>query len=223
MNLLVLEDNLRCSELVCEHLRNSGYIVDAALTIADFLEIASCGEHSLYVIDLGLPDGDGLNLIRELRGSRRQIPILVTSGRAHVNDRIAGLEVGADDYLVKPYNCLELTARIRAVLRRPRIIEPRNLKVGALGLDRTTGEITHDGGILNLTPGERRLLAVLMNRRNQVVAKQVLENAIYEATSQGTSNAIEKLISRLRKRINATMGIEVKTIHGDGYRLVELR
>jgi two-component system, OmpR family, response regulator QseB len=221
MRILLLEDNERLGQLVCEHLSQSRYVVDVSTCIADFRACAEYAHYDLYIFDLGLPDGDALQLIRDLRHGRCRVPILITSGRGQVNDRIAGLDVGADDYLVKPYNCNELIARVRALLRRPHLIERRLVTVGSLGLDNQTGDIHFDGELLDLPASERRLLALLMKRRNQLVPKPVIENLLTKVAAPSTPNAIEKLVSRLRRRINASMGVEVKTIRGDGYRLVE--
>ena len=222
MRLLLLEDNQRCGDLIREHLRDAGYLVDLSATISDFRTMVAAQGHDLYILDLGLPDGDAMDLIRDLRLQQNRVPILVTSGRSQVCDRIAGLENGADDYLVKPFHCDELTARVRALLRRPPAIEARRLTVGLLDLDSASGEISLAGERLDLSPSERRLLTVLMKRHNQVVPKPALERLLYEAEATSTPNAIEKLVSRLRKRLGSAMGVEVKTVHGDGYLLVEL-
>jgi DNA-binding response OmpR family regulator len=220
MRLLLLEDNLRCGELTCEHLRDAGFVVDLARSIAEFKGF-SVADYNACIVDLSLPDGDAIDLIREVRQACCHTPILITSGRVQVSERITGLEAGADDYLVKPYNCNELVARIRALLRRPVTVTSRRLEVGALGLDCATGEISSSGQRLELSRGEKRLLTVLIKRRNQVVPKPVLESILYEVEVPSSKNAVEKLVSRLRRRIDATMGVEVRTVRGDGYLLCE--
>lgn len=223
MRLLLLEDNARLGQLTCDHLRSSGYIVDLACSIVDFRAISSHADHALYIVDLTLPDGDALDVIRELRTNRRCVPVLVTSARSEVSQRIAGLDAGADDYLTKPFNCDELIARVRALLRRPLDLEQRKVMVGQLELDTSSGEIFIDGSSFDLCPSERRLLALLIRRNGHIVTKSLIETMLYEYAGSPSPNAIEKLVSRLRSRIGTNTGIVVKTVYGDGYRLEEVR
>lgn len=217
MRLLLLEDSIRLSELTRECLQVAGYTVDVAHSIGDFRCLSQGRDHSIYVVDLGLPDGDASDLIRQLRSERRTTPILVTSGRSHVDDRIAVLDAGADDFLVKPFNCNELKARIRAVMRRPKELPSCRITAGNLELDKSTGEIFWAGRRLDLRVGERRLLGLLISRVGHVVPKALIEDLLYGVDVPTTSNAIEQLVSRLRKRVERSMGVALTTVRGDGY------
>ncbi|MEW5964934.1 MAG: response regulator transcription factor [Pseudomonadota bacterium] len=223
MRLLIVEDNARFGQLLADHLKATGFTVDLARTARDFRELADRGRHDLLLIDLALPDGDGVDLVREIRRKGSSVPVLVLTARASVGDRIAGLDAGADDYLVKPFNVSELDARVRALLRRPANIAPQFLRAGALRLDAATGAVYCNGQRLNLRPSEQRLLGLLIRRSGRVVTREVIESAIHSVESESTPNALEKLVSRLRKTLSdQATGIELKTVKGLGYVLEEV-
>ena len=150
MRLLLVEDSARLRELLSESLRGADYPLDVAGTARDFRAAIASAEYDLLIIDLGLPDGDGLTLIRELREAENTTPVLVITARAAVDDRVAGLDSGADDYLVKPFNHTELLARVRALLRRPRALREPIVQVGNVAYNEKTGEIHADGKLLDL-------------------------------------------------------------------------
>lgn len=223
MRILVLEDDDRSGPLLRGHLINGGYVVDLVKTIADFHAAASVMDHDLYLIDLSLPDGEGIDLIKTLRsGTKRNIPIMITTGRASIPDRVAGLDCGADDYLVKPFHKDEVMARIRALRRRPAKMLDKQVRVGRLYLNTNTGEIFFDDKRVNMRPSERRLLALLIRKSGNVVPRNLIEDSLHGLEEAPTSNSIEKLVSRVRKNIKGeNMGVELKTVRGAGYLLEE--
>lgn len=223
MRILIVEDNSRFGQLLADHLTAVGFTVDLTRTAHDFRELAKRGQHDLMLVDLALPDGDGVELVREIRRNGSSVPVLVLTARASVADRINGLDAGADDYLVKPFNVKELDARVRALLRRPASIAPQFLRAGALRLDAATGAVYCNGQRLNLRPSEQRLLGLLIRRSGHVVTRDVIESAIHSMESESTPNAMEKLVSRLRKSLSdQATGIELKTVKGLGYILEEV-
>ena len=222
MRLLLVEDNARLSELLSEVLRNAGYGVDCVATAAQFRSAVRAVTYDLCVADLGLPDGDGLDVIRDLRAERINVPILVITARAAIDDRVTGLDSGADDYLSKPFNNTELLARVRALLRRPNELTDAILKVGDTELNAATGEIRCGGQRIDLRLSERRLLAVLMRRRGSVVPKARIEEALSQFGRDLSPNAIEALVSRLRRAlVEARSAIRIETVRGIGYILEE--
>lgn len=222
MRLLVLEDDPRFGPLLCEHLDDAGYATDLASTVAEFREVAALGTHAVYVIDLGLPDGDGSDLVAQLRSANCMIPILVVTARSAVRDRVAGLDRGADDYLVKPFNVAELLARVRAMLRRAPSLGAPRLRAGRVVLDCATGEISCGGSQVALSPAERRLLELLIRRLGRVVPKATIQNVVHGVHCDSSPNAVEQLVSRLRKSLASSgMGVELRTIRGLGYVLEE--
>ena len=222
MRILLVEDSERLQDLLGETLRDAGYLLDIVTTAEDFRQLALGGPYDLFIIDLGLPDGDGMTLIRELRARSIQTPVLVITARATVGDRVAGLDSGADDYLIKPFNHTELVARVRALLRRPAELTSPQLKVGGLRLDELSGEVLYDGTAVDLRPSERRLLALLMRRSGSIVSKLLIEDTVSEFGREISSNAVEALVSRLRKALgDANARVSLSTIRGSGYMLSE--
>jgi two-component system response regulator QseB len=222
MRILAVEDNPRLLKLISERLGEAGFTVDAVGTAAEFRDVSVAFQHVLYLIDLGLPDGDGIKLIKDARRARSNTMILVETGRAQIGDRVLALNVGADDYLVKPYHVTELLARVRALVRRAHEPAPERLHIGGLVLDCTTNEISCHGERFDLTPSERRLLCLLIRRSGRLVTKQTIESTLQKIGSETTPNALEKLVSRLRQALaGSPAGITVKTVKGLGYVLEE--
>ncbi len=222
MRVLVVEDNTRFLDVLDERLTKEGFTVDAAGSTQAFREIAQSQRHSLYLIDLNLPDGDGLDLIRELRAARRSTPVLVMSGRSGVEDRVTGLNAGADDYLGKPFHIAELLARMRALLRRPREMEAQAIQTGQLVLNCATNEIFCNGQRVELRPSELRLLVLFIRRSGRVVSKVAIESSLQRMGGDLTLNAVDKLVSRLRKALETQpTGTQLRTVKGVGYVLEE--
>ena len=222
MRILLVEDNRRFGALMVEHLADHGHVVDHAATADDFRELALTYAHDLYIVDLGLPDGDGIDLIAELRSVGCTKPVLVVTARGGIEDRVRGLDQGADDYLVKPFNYQELLARIRALSRRPAAVEPDRIEAGDVVFDRTTGEFFRSGRRIDLRPSERRLLALMISRSGRLVSRATIEGALQCVGGERSPNAVDKLVSRLRRTLReADARIAVKTIKGAGYVLDE--
>ena len=220
MRLLMAEDSVRLQELLREALRRD-YRLDIVGTCGDLESAANAVVYDLLIVDLGLPDGDGIEAIRNLRARQITAPILIMTARDAVEDRILGLDSGADDYLTKPFNNGELLARIRALLRRPALVSASVLKLGPLECDETTGQVLMNGSSVDLRPSERKLLAVLMRYNGTIAPKSSIEEQLSEFGRELSSNALEILVSRLRKAIASSGADEVRieTVRGIGYAL----
>ncbi|MER2634929.1 MAG: response regulator transcription factor [Rhizobiaceae bacterium] len=220
MRLLLVEDNTRLATLIRDGLAGHGFAVDWFATMDGAHEALRAVDYQLVLLDLGLPDGDGLDLIRALRRERIATPILVITARGVLGDRVAGLDSGADDYLVKPFDLSELAARCRALLRRPGSTLGAVLGAGNVSLDVGAREVRVDERRVEMTPREVSVLEHLLRRAGQVVPKSALENSLYAMHAEVTPNALEAAVSRLRKRL-AAAGADVRlhTAHGIGYAL----
>ena len=222
MRLLLAEDSERLQELLSESLKNAGYMLDVVATAAELLSSVAATKYDLLIIDLGLPDGDGLSAIRSLRATGVSLPILIVTARGSIDDRIMGLDSGADDYLTKPFNHAELLARVRALLRRPSELQGPVLRRGRTEFDREKDEVRCSGQPIQLRLSERRLLAALMRRSGAVVVKSAIEGTLSQFSRELSPNAVEALVSRLRKALSdANSGIVIETVRGVGYRLIE--
>jgi DNA-binding response OmpR family regulator len=222
VRLLLAEDSERLQELLSESLKNAGYMLDVVATAAELFSSVAAIKYDLLIIDLGLPDGDGLSAIRDLRATGVSLPILIITARGSIDDRIIGLDSGADDYLIKPFNHAELLARVRALLRRPSELQGPVLRRGKTEFDLAKDEVRCSGRPVQLRLSERRLLAVLMRRSGAAVAKSAIEGTLSQFSRDLSPNAVEALVSRLRKALgDAGSGIVIETVRGVGYRLTE--
>jgi DNA-binding response OmpR family regulator len=222
VRLLLAEDSERLQELLSESLKQAGYMLDVVATAAELFSSVAATKYDLLIIDLGLPDGDGLSAIRDLRATGMSVPILIITARGSIDDRIVGLDSGADDYLIKPFNHAELLARIRALLRRPSELQGPVLRRGRTEFDQAKDEVRCSGRSIQLRLSERRLLAALMRRSGAVVAKSAIEGTLSQFSRDLSPNAVEALVSRLRKALSdAESGIVIETVRGVGYRLIE--
>jgi len=220
MHLLLVEDNLRLQELIEQALRGAGYRVDLATTVAELLAAAASVQYDLLIVDLMLPDGDGLDAIRTLRARRSSVPILIMTARGSIDDRVRGLDAGADDYLIKPIHQAELLAHVRALLRRPAEVMGPILRTGNTEFDEAHTEVRCSGKPVKLRLRERRLLALLMRRSGFLVSKNMIEEALSEFGREISANAIEALISRIRRALSdAHSDVVIETVRGVGYRL----
>lgn len=221
MRILLIEDNERLSELVAQALTADGFAVDSAFSLSesrDFLKVVS---YDLILLDLSLPDGDGFSLIKDISDKKIQTPILVVTARAGLDDRITGLNLGADDYLVKPFATEELVARCRALLRRPGSVLGTILFAGNLSFNSSSREVAVDGRKCNVSPREMALLEHLMRHIGQVVSREHLESSLYAMDKDVTPNAIEASVSRLRRALKKEgANLVLHTSHGIGYALI---
>lgn len=224
MRLLLIEDTPRLRELLIESVHAAGWRIDGFGTVAEAEEAFATTPYELLLIDLGLPDGDGLDFIRARRREGCRTPILVLSARAAVDERIAGLDAGADDYLVKPFNHAELLARCRALMRRSPETVLTVLAAGRLGFSPATGVITCGREEVPLTPRERTIAEILMRDVGRAVQKRKLEHALSEFGDDISTNAVELAISRLRRKLGSyDSGTVLETIRGLGYLLREIK
>ncbi|MBV8534899.1 MAG: response regulator transcription factor [Alphaproteobacteria bacterium] len=220
MKFLVVEDNLRLSTLVSASLRDAGHAVDAAISAEEARHYLAASPYDLVILDLGLPDQDGAQLLRELRARRQAPPILVATARGALNERIHGLELGADDYLVKPFHVSELLARCRAILRRPGAALADELTVGNVAVDVNSRELRIAGQLVAMPPKELDALVLMMRRAGRVVAREGFGEAVGDNHRDVGANAMEAIISRLRRRLaSANSTLQIVTVRGVGYLL----
>jgi len=220
MRILLVEDNLRLATYVRRGLEKNDFTVDGVGMLADAEAAMEMVPYDLLVLDLGLPDGDGLDLLKKLRGEGQNIPVLVLTARDGIDDRVRGLNAGADDYLLKPFAVEELIARMRALLRRPDGALGLSLNVGNMSFDTTAREVRIDGALIKVSRKEMNVLEQLMRRAGKVVPKDVLESKLYGFDEEVSPNSLEAHISRLRKRLNqAGASVSIHTLRGVGYLL----
>ena len=222
MRLLVVEDETRIAELVAAALGRAGFAVDAVGTAADAREALALTAYDAAILDLGLPDGDGLALLAGLRRRGSGVPVLVLTARDAVEDRVAGLDTGADDYLVKPFAMAELVARTKALLRRPGHALGLTLEAGNIVLDTVGRDVRVGAAVLQLPRQELAILEHLMRRLGRVVPKAVLEEKLYGTDEVPESNAVPVHVHHLRRKLaEAGATPEIHTVRGIGYLLAE--
>lgn len=217
MRILLLEDQALLAEAMSIHLRSKGFTVDAVADIGKAETALSVGAFDVALFDLSLPDGDGLTLLSALRKKGNRLPVIVMTARDQITDRIKGLEMGADDYIVKPFDLNEMVARIQAVLRRYSGNPSPLIKVGKFEIDRTGHRILVDGKNAELTAKEWALLDKLIAKPNAIVNKESLDEALYGFDDEVASNTLEVYISRIRKKIGKDT---IRTVRGLGYSFV---
>jgi DNA-binding response OmpR family regulator len=222
VRLLIVEDEARIREILRTALGRAGFVVDAVALCADAREALSVTRYDAAILDLGLPDGDGLKLLAELRSRRNRTPILVLTARDAVEDRVSGLDTGADDYLTKPFAMAELIARTKALLRRPGSALGTTLKAGNVAFDTIGRDVRVGDAPLPLTRRESDILEQLIRRLGRVVPKSVLEDTLYGLDDELESNAIPVHVHHLRRRLlDAGATAEIHTVRGVGYLLTE--
>jgi two-component system, OmpR family, response regulator len=222
MRVLVIEDHQRLAKLIVEGLGNSGIGADTFATAEDGLAATRSVAYDALVLDLGLPDRDGLDVIQELRAKATRIPILILTARGSIDDRVEGLDRGADDYLPKPFAMKELAARLRALLRRPGGPLGTAIDIANMSFDTAARQVKVDGRVVAISRRELDALEILVRRAEQVVPKRLLEDTIYGLANDVTANTIEALMSRLRRRLEAVHArVAIHTLRGIGYLLKE--
>jgi DNA-binding response OmpR family regulator len=222
MRLLIVEDNEELAELLAKGLQTAGYESDVLSTVEDARVVSSTTHYAALILDLGLPDGDGLSLLREIRNRNNSIPVLVLTARGGLNDRIHGLRSGADDYLVKPFALEELIARLEAQLRRPGQLLGNSLRIANLEFDTQIRQASIDNQPQVLSARETAVLELLMRSKGRVVSKKQVEDHIFGHSGEVASNAIEVYVHRLRKQLSERGAkVHVHTIRGVGYLIAE--
>ncbi len=224
MRLLLVEDNERLSTLLTKGLGTGGFEVDVVTTASDASEATMGTGYSAVVLDLGLPDDDGLNVLREMRRRGIATPVLILTARSGLKDRVKGLQTGADDYLGKPFALEELVARLRALLRRPGNLLGLALNVGNVTLDTEARQILVAGKPQFFAAREIVILELLMRRSGRVVPRKLVEDHLFGIANDIGSNAIEVYIHRIRKQLAETgADAQIHTVRGVGYMIVEAR
>ncbi len=219
MRLLLVEDDAALRLGLARQLEAEGYRVDQAADGEDGLFQAREYPVDLAIVDLGLPKLGGLNVVKSLRADGRLLPILILTARGSWQDKVVGLEAGADDYLVKPFEYPELAARIKALLRRSLKAASDVLTLGAIAIDFSAQSATLDGAPVELTAFEYRLLEFLVRERARVVSKQELSDYLYPHDEDRDSNVLEVLIGRLRRKLDPAGTLApIETLRGRGYR-----
>jgi DNA-binding response OmpR family regulator len=222
MRLLVLEDDRALAAALRDGLAAQGFAVDVAPCAADGRAAMRLAAYDAMLLDLGLPDEDGLHFLRELRTRGDATPVLVLTARGEVSDRVSGLDAGADDYLQKPFAFPELVARVRALLRRGGPVVPPVLRIADLELDAARFRATRGGVVIPLTAKEFAILEYFMRHAGQLVTRTTLLDECWDATYEGISNLVDVHVGRIRRKLEAAGGATLlHTIRGAGFVLDE--
>lgn len=218
MRVLVVEDDSKLASVLRQGLKEQGFAVDVAGDGAVGLKLALTTQYDAVLLDLMLPGQDGLEVLREIRRHGRAVPVLILTARSLVDDRVLGLDLGADDYLSKPFDMKELFARLRAITRRP-LIEPSTiLRVADLELDPARREVRRQGTRIDLTTKEFTLLEYLMRKKGMVVTRAMILDHVWDMDYHGGSNLVEVYINYLRRKIDQSFGPKlIHTVRGAGY------
>ena len=216
MRILLVEDNLSLAEGLVTLLRQSGYAVDVVHDGASAEALAMAESFDLVILDLNLPQMDGLEVLRAMRMRRNPAAVMILTARGTPEERVRGLDLGADDYLIKPFDIGEFEARIRSLLRRQAGLRNSTVSFGELVLDQTARSFLLAGQPLDLPARERGLLELLIMRAGKVVARESIVQSLTSLEDDLSANAIEQYVSRLRKRL-APAGLTVRTARGIGY------
>lgn len=222
MKLLVIEDERRTNAYLRKGLTEQGFSVDGAGDGDQGLRRALEGAYDLVVLDVMLPQRDGWSVLSELRRAERQTPVLLLTARDAVADRVRGLELGADDYLVKPFSFAELVARIRTVLRRAPNRQPESLRIADLEIDLVHHKAQRAGKRLDLTPTEFLLLSLLARRRGEVLSRTMIQSQVWDINFESETNVVDVHVRRLRSKVDDPFKLKlIHTVRGLGYVLEE--
>lgn len=222
MRVLVVEDNVKLAGLLREGLTGEGYAVDVANDGAAAIAYAEAGSYDAVVLDIMLPEVDGIGVLKRMRSRGDQTPVLMLTARGELDDRVGGLDAGADDYMVKPFAMDELTARLRALVRRAHAQGSSTLSVGDLEVDTVAKTARRGGRVIELSGREYAILECLALRAGRVVSRDVLRESVYDFDAEVGSNVIDVYVGHLRKKIDK--GFDHKLLHtrrGLGYMLGE--
>lgn len=218
MKLLVVEDEQKTASFLKRGFSEAGFVVDVAPDGVEAMRLIQAGSFDLVVLDLMLPGVDGLRVLTWMRESGVRAPVLILTARDAVEDRVAGLELGADDYLVKPFAFSELLARVRTISRRPPVREPLYLRVGDLEIDLSGHKATRAGQRLDLTEREFTLLALLARRAGEVLTRTMIAQSVWDIGFGGESNVVDVSVRRLRMKVDDPFPRKLlRTVRGVGY------
>src|ERR1700722_9154966 len=217
MRILVVEDEKRIADFLSRGMESAGYAVDLAGEGARAGDLGHGTQYDLIILDLGLPDMDGLEVLRRIRNRKASPPVLILSARDQVDDRVKGLEGGADDYLVKPFAFVELLARVRVLLRRGQPT-PERLQVGDLSLDCIRRKVTRGGENIELAPKEFSILEYLMTNRGRPLSRTMIVEHVWDMDYDGLTNIVDVYIRHLRSKIDDRFPQKlIQTVRGIGY------
>ena len=216
MRILLAEDNIELAQWLTKLLRRERYVIDCFDNGADADEALVSQDYALAILDVGLPQRDGLTVLRNLRARGDSTPVILLTARDSVDDRVAGLDGGADDYVVKPFDVAELEARIRAQLRRSAPIAQKLIEFGPLVFDCQTRHFALKGETLTLTPREHAVLERLLRDLGRVTPKAALVDSVFGLSDDANPNAVEIYVHRVRKKIEGA-GVAISTLRGLGY------
>ena len=216
MRILVVEDDSVLSAALARALNQAAYAVDLVENGDAANAALDSGSYDLVVLDLALPKVDGLQVLRRLRDRRSRVPVLILSARDSLDDRVKGLDVGADDYMTKPFDLPEFEARVRALVRRGQHHATNVLRHGPLSLDLEARRVFHDGRPIDLSARELAVMELLLSRQGRVVTKEQMVDRLFGWGEDVGSNAIEVCVHRVRKKLEP-YGIEIRTVRGMGY------
>jgi two-component system copper resistance phosphate regulon response regulator CusR len=218
MKILIVEDEQKTGDYLKQGLSEAGFVADLARDGVDGLHLALTGDYDLVVLDVMLPRLDGWQVLREIRQKGKQLPVLFLTARDQVEDRVKGLEYGADDYLVKPFAFSELLARVRALLRRGKSSEPELLQVADLELDLLRRRVSRAGKRIDLTAKEFALLELLLRRQGEVLPRSLIASQVWDMNFDSDTNVIEVAVRRLRAKIDDDFEPKlIRTVRGMGY------
>jgi heavy metal response regulator len=217
MRILVVEDEKRIADFVCRGLEGAGYAVDAALNGATALSHVQAADYDLVILDLMLPDMDGLKLLERIRNRKLGPPVLILSARGALDDRVKGLELGADDYMVKPFAFVELLARVRALLRRGQPV-PEKLQVADLSVDCIRRRVVRAGEVIDLAPKEFGILEYMMRNKGRPLSRTMIVEHVWDMDYDGLTNIVDVYIRHLRSKIDDRFPVKlIQTVRGIGY------
>ena len=218
MKILIVEDEQKTGDYLKQGLSEAGFVADLARDGVDGLHLALTGDYDLVVLDVMLPGLDGWQVLREIRNKGKQLPVLFLTARDQVEDRVKGLESGADDYLVKPFAFSELLARVRALLRRGGTSEPKLLQVANLELDLLRRRATRAGKCIDLTAKEFALLELLLRHQGEVLPRSLIASQVWDMSFDSDTNVIEVAVRRLRGKIDDDFEPKlIRNVRGMGY------
>lgn len=218
MRLLLVEDDLPLAEALMSLLVSSGYAVDCVHDGEAAKTLVGAEQFDLMILDLNLPELDGLSVLRAMRAAGNRAAVMILTARGAAEDRVRGLDLGADDYMAKPFDIREFEARVRSLLRRQAGLRSSTVTLGALSLDLTSRQFSANGQDIDLPPRERALLELMVMRAGKVVAKEAIVQSVTSLEDILSDNAIEQYISRLRRRLQP-LGLNLRTVRGIGYLL----
>jgi len=222
LRILIVEDNRSLNQSLLKNLEEEGHAVDAAFDGSEGEYLAEVTEYDTIILDIMLPKKNGLEVCRELRRKGVRTPILMLTARDTIEDRVTGLDSGADDYLVKPFAMAELSARLRALLRRDLPDKSGELKVGDLVLDPATHKVEREGKRIELTSKEFALLEYFMRNPERLITREMAEEHVWDYDYEGVSNVIDVYIRRLRRKVDDPFKVKLlETVRGAGYRLMK--